>query len=113
MNPPILSISMWVSLPNEVRHRIRTLFNIPRSSSTIVNDGVIETDGTTNEDFKHLTTDKMQKFLVTESSDFHKLFDLTVAKIIEDIENKVKTQFPIINANTQTNVKSSKKGSKK
>lgn len=105
---PILSISMWVSLPIEVRRRIRNLFGIPRSSNTVVNDGVVETDGTTKEDFQHLTINKMQRFLQDESMDFHKLFDLTVAKINEDIINNRLTVFPTI---LEKNVKT-KKGTK-
>ena len=109
---PILSVHTWVSLPTEVRYRIRALFDIPKSAGTIVNDGVIETDGTTKEDFKHLTIEKMQKFLQSDSTDFYKLFDLMVAKVNDDIEQKRLTQFPIINANPQTDVKSTKKSKK-
>lgn len=109
---PILSTHMWVSLPNEVRFRLRALFNIPRSSSTVVNDGVIETDGTTKEDFKHLTVEKMQKFVSSDSEDFHKLFDLTIAKVNDDIVNKKVTSYPIINANPTPNVKGTKKSKK-
>ena len=89
----ILNIYHWVNLPLEVRFRIRNLFNLPRSSNTVVNDGKLETDGTTVEDFKHLTEEKMQKFLHSDITDFHKLFDLTVAQVLEDIENKVPTAF--------------------
>ncbi len=86
---PILSLHTWVSLPNEVRHRIRATFSIPRSSNTVVNDGRLETDGTTNEDFKHLTVSKMQEYLDTEVDDFHKLFDLVVAKVTDEMLNPV------------------------
>ncbi len=85
---PTLSLHTWVSLPNEVRRRIRVAFNIPRSSNTVVNDGVVETDGTTNEDMKAMTTEKMQKFVSSDSTDFHKLFDLVLAKIEEDMNPK-------------------------
>lgn len=87
--PHILSMHTWVSLSNEQRYRIRALFNIPRSSHVVVNDGKVETDGTTVEDFKHLTVDKMQEYLGNKSEDFHKLFDLVVAKIQDEIEGKV------------------------
>lgn len=84
----ILSMNMWVSLPNEVRYKIRALFNIPMSGSTMVNDGRIETDGTTYEDFKALTTEKMQSYLDDTSTDFHKLFDKVVAKVNDEIQGK-------------------------
>ncbi len=86
---PLISIHTWVSLPNEVRGKVRVLFNIPRSSNTVVNDGVIETDGTTNDDLKHLTIEKMQIYLNDESTDFHKLFD----KVLYRINNP---QAPVI-----------------
>ena len=80
---------MWVSLPNEVRHRIRKIFSIPQSSNVIVSDGRIESDGTTNEDLRKLTILKMQEYLVDDSSDFHKLFDKTVAKVNEELYPKI------------------------
>lgn len=78
----------WVSLSSEIRARIRDLFSIPRSSHVIVNDGRIETDGTTFDDFKHLTTEKMQGYLKDDSEDFYKLFDKVVARIQDEIEGK-------------------------
>ncbi len=84
---PILSTHTWVSLPNEVRYKLRSLFQIPRSSNTVVDDGVIITDGTTNEDLQELTTDKMQDYVGSTSTDFHKLFDLTVSQVKDEIAN--------------------------
>ena len=81
-------MGMWTSLPTEVRHRIRVAFNIPRSSTVDVNDGVVMSDGTTPEDFKALTTEKMQMFLGDASSDFHKLFDKVVAQVNEEMMGK-------------------------
>jgi hypothetical protein len=123
MTQIILNMHHWVNLPIEVRYRIRTLFAIPQSSNTVVNDGVLETDGTTIEDFKHLTLEKMQKFLGNDSTDFHKQFDLVVAKVMDDLSNGRQSTFEvieqtdadilkaakeIINANTKKNVKKSK-----
>lgn len=54
----------------------------------MVSDGVIETDGTTYEDFKSLTTEKMQSYLDQPSSDFHKLFDMVVAKVNDELSGK-------------------------
>lgn len=72
---------MWLSLNNEMRHKVRTLFAIPRSSNTVVNDGKIESDGTTNEDLQHLTIQKMQDFVLSDSNDMHYLFGLVIEKI--------------------------------
>ena len=82
---PSVSIGSWVSLPSEVRSRIRTLFEIPKSSTVDVIDGVIATDGVTHEDFKVLTVEKMQKYLGDESTDFYKLFDKVVATVMEEL----------------------------
>jgi len=84
----ILSTHMWVSLPNEVRRRIRVVFGIPKSGFTEVSDGVIISDGVTQEDFKSLTINKMKEYLGEESDDFHKLFDKVVAKINDEISGK-------------------------
>lgn len=91
-----MSIHAWVSLPNEVRYRIRAIFNIPRSSNTVVNDGAIETDGTTYEDFKALTIEKMQEYLGSTDTDFHKLFDEVVAKVNDELYPKVAVVAPVI-----------------
>jgi hypothetical protein len=111
---PILNLHTWVSLPNDVRHKIRGIFSIPRSESVFVNDGVIETDGTTPQDFKVLTVEKMQSFLSSEETDFNKLFDLVVARVVDEIEGKpvVEEVKPIINANPIENVKKANKKSK-
>ena len=85
---PIISIHTWLSLSDEVRYRIRSIFKIPRSSNTVVNDGKIETDGTTNEDFKHLTVEKMQTYLNETSTDFYKLFDKVIEKVKEELSPK-------------------------
>lgn len=86
---PILSIHTWVSLPNDVRDRIRTIFSISRSSHVQVNDGKIETDGTTPQDFQSLTVDKMQTYLNTKDDDFLKLFDMVVAKVKAELNPSV------------------------
>ncbi len=99
---PILSLHTWVSLPNEVRYRIRALFDIPRSSNTVVSDGMIETDGTTAEDFKSLTISKMQTYLETTEDNFHKLFDLVVARVIDELENPVIITTPGLEVLTVT-----------
>jgi hypothetical protein len=87
--PPLLATHTWVSLPNEVRRRIRVVFDISKTGFTEVSDGVILSDGVTQSDFKSLTIEKMQKYLNDESVDFHKLFDKVVAKINDEISGKI------------------------
>ena len=108
---PIISLHVWVSLPNEVRYRIRSIFNIPRSSNTIVSDGRVESDGTTNEDLKQLTVEKMQAYVGSTSSDFHKLFDEVLAKVNDELYPVKLAE--IINANVEPNVKKNTKKGKK
>lgn len=91
---PVLNLHTWVSLPTDVRHKIRATFKIPRSSNVFVNDGKIETDGTTHEDMKTLTVEKMQRYIPSEETDFNKLFDLVVAKIVEEIQKPKLVTIP-------------------
>lgn len=88
MTNHIISMHTWVSLTQEQRHKMRAIFGIPRSSSTIVHDGRLESDGTTSEDFSHLTIQKMKDWLKNDSDDFHLLFDLCISKIQDEIEGK-------------------------
>ncbi len=81
---------MWCSLPNEVRHRIRAVFKIHRSGNVVVNDGRIESDGSTYEDLKALSIASMQEYLQEDINDFHKLFDIVVARINEELIDEKK-----------------------
>lgn len=85
---PILSMHMWTALSSEQRARIRSQFNIPRSSHVEVVDGRILTDGTTPKDFEALTVEKMQVYLKSEINDFHILLDLVIARVQDEIEGK-------------------------
>ena len=98
---PILSVSTWVSLSNEVRNRIRAIFEIPRSSHVVVNDGRVETDGTTYEDLKKLTVEKMQSYVGDNSTDFHKLFDMVVAKVTEELLQEKQPKVIVTRSVTQ------------
>ena len=93
MEQHIISAHTWNSLSNEQRNLLRTTFDIPRSSHVVVNDGRIETDGTTYEDFKHLTVEKMQEYLHDfDCEDFHKLFDMVLEKINRELNGEVVEQ---------------------
>jgi len=90
---------MWVSLPNEVRHRIRSIFNIPKSANTHVDDGRILSDGVTDTDLRALTVGKMQVYLSeTESVDFHKLFDKVVAKVNDELYPKKQVPTTLVSS---------------
>lgn len=105
----ILSSHTWVSLTSEQRAKLRGIFGIPRSGDTIVNDGRIETDGTTVEDLRHLTVEKMQAYTSNDSQDFHKLFDVTLARVQDEIEGKpFEVIEPVIEINAKPHAKTKK-----
>lgn len=95
---PVLNIGMWVSLSQEVRNKVRSIFDIPRSGNVEVIDGRIQTDGTTYEDLKFLTVEKMQKYTGDTHTDFHKLFDKVLVKVNEELNpiGKVDVVPPIV-----------------
>lgn len=105
--PPLISTHTWVSLSTEQRARFRLLFNIPRSSHVVVNDGRIETDGTTVQDLSSLTIEKMKEYLKEDSNDFHYLFDKSLARIQDEIEGKPFVE-PVIDVKPRKNAKKSK-----
>lgn len=88
MSQPTLSLGMWISLPNEVRYRIRVLFNVPKSKSTEVDDGKLVSDGTTHEDLMVINMDKMRGYVHSDSNNFYELFDLLVAKVNDELYPK-------------------------
>lgn len=87
---------MWVTLPAEVRNKIRTVFSIPRSGATEVHDITMVSDGTTHNDFKTLTVEKMQEYLNDTSTDYFRLFDKVVAKVNDDLYPKPATEEIIV-----------------
>ena len=102
-----MNISMWVSLSQDVRNKIRGVLGIPRSGNVSVLDGRIETDGTTFEDFQHLTIEKMQEYTGDTHTDFYKLFDAVLAKVKEELNpiGKVDVIPPVVEAKKKVNAK--------
>ena len=90
---PLLAYSIWLSLPNEMRAKLKKLFDIPRSGEVIVRSGQItpqgnigsETtqDGHSPKDLYAISIEKMQELLGTSENDFYSLFDQVVEKIDE------------------------------
>lgn len=80
-----LSYAIWLSLPNEVRHKLVTLFDIPRSGMTIVDyratGAVVTSDGYTAPDLQAISLSRMQSLLGSESDNYYKLFERTVENI--------------------------------
>ncbi len=89
-----LNTVQWVSLPIDIRMRLVQLFNIPRSSGSLVQDNKVVSDGYTHNDLMHISVEKMQKLLDTDEKDFFVLFEQVVktleqpATALEVIEPK-------------------------
>lgn len=66
-------------MPEEVRHKLVVLFDIPRSGRTVVEyraaGAVVTSDGFTPTDIEAITLEKMQGLLGSESDNFYKLFE--------------------------------------
>lgn len=80
-----LSYAIWLSLPNDVRHKLVTLFNISRSGSTVVDyragGAVITSDGYTAPDLLAVSLPRMQGLLDTTDDNYYKLFEVVVLNI--------------------------------
>lgn len=74
----MLSPNQWLSLPYEIRNKLRKIFNIGRSGSTEVVNGVdgsqVISDGTTAQDLSVISIKKMQDYLGVEETEFDILF---------------------------------------
>ncbi len=98
-----LNTVQWISLPITTRMRLVQLFNIPRSSGSLVQDNKVISDGYTHNDLLHISVEKMQKLLDTDEKDFFVLFEQVVktleqpTAVQEIIEPKPQTfSFPWI-----------------
>lgn len=90
-----LTIPQWLSLTAEQRASLKVLFQIPRSSGTLVEDNRVVTDGYTHPDLAHITVEKMQDFTgKTKEEDFYKLFSLTLEKVDADRPVAVEVNTP-------------------
>lgn len=91
-----LSIPQWLGLPADVRVKLKSIFNIPRSSGSQIVDKEVVSDGHTHKDLAELTVEKMQAYLSSEETDFWKLMDVVLDKIQkergEEIKNALKQQ---------------------
>lgn len=74
-----LAYNIWIKLPEEVRHKLVVLFDIPRSGRTVVEyraaGAVVTSDGFTPTDIEAITLEKMQGLLGSDSDNFYKLFE--------------------------------------
>lgn len=78
---PNLSVPQWLTLSNEVRSKIREIFNISKSKGTHLVGNILESDGCTHEDLKAITIEKMQEYLKVPDTDFFDLFNRVVDSV--------------------------------
>ena len=80
-----LSYHIWLSLPPEVRHKLVTLFDMPRTGRTVVEyraTGVVVTsDGFTPIDLQSVSLRRMQEMLGSDSDNYYKLFEVVVLNL--------------------------------
>jgi hypothetical protein len=93
MQPPItpqVSVPQWLSIPVEVRIKMRKLFSLPRSEASHVTIGGFESktnsDGHTAKDLSVITLEKLQEFTGDQSSDFFGQLNLLVSQLTAPVE---------------------------
>lgn len=74
---------MWAELPHDVRTRLTEVFGIIRTGISEVRDQTLISDGTTQEDLKAISTEKMAEYVESDPSEtsYHRLWELTLAKV--------------------------------
>lgn len=74
-----VAYNIWIKLPEEVRHKLVVLFDIPRSGRTVVEyratGPTVTSDGYTPLDIEAITIEKMNGLLGSESNNFYGQFE--------------------------------------
>lgn len=81
-----LTIPQWLSLPPELKNRLKELFDIPKSAGAQIMDQKLLSDGHTHDDLAHITVEKMQAFLETKEEDFWELMSQVLVKLNQEWE---------------------------
>ena len=83
MFTPQLTIPQWLSLQMPIRLRLKSIFNIPRSSGSEVVNTTVLSDGHTHGDLAVITVEKMQQYLSSDEQDFYKLLVQVVDSFVD------------------------------
>lgn len=70
----------FMALPRDVRDRLRLIFNIPRTGIIEVVDKTVITDGTTNENMKVVTHEKLKEYIGSDEESYAKAWEIAVSK---------------------------------
>lgn len=84
----MLSQVKWLSLSQEVRSKIASLFQMKKSDGTSTFNNEVICDGYTPKDLLTITTEKMQSFLKSTSTDFYALFEQVLAIVHKQVEDE-------------------------
>lgn len=84
---PVLSYQIWLKLPEDVRHKLSMLFNIPKSGSTVVeyrhSGNVVTSDGYTPDDLRAISLAKLQAMFRTDDTNFYAMVEEAIDHIDE------------------------------
>lgn len=92
-----LTIPQWLALSPDVRGELKKIFNIPRSSGTVLEDNRVVTDGYTHPDLANITIEKMQDYLKIghiPTDEFYGLFTQVLEKIEAEMPAPVVVTAP-------------------
>lgn len=93
---------MWIRLPIEVKKRIAEIFGIKRSGASHVVDGMVQSDGYTDNDLSVLTIVNLQKELGSTDPDIFSLWNTMIKRTTEELTPKtveVKEEKPNVEMN--------------
>jgi hypothetical protein len=98
MITPQLTIPQWLSFSYQIKQRLIEIFNIPKSSGSLVENNKVISDGHTHNDLLSISVEKMQEYLNSTETDFYALFNAILEKLekeqkeVEDNDQKLKEE---------------------
>lgn len=101
---PLLAYNTWLALPQETRHKLEKLFNIPKTGEVIVKvggmtpegniGGVASSDGHSAGDLYAITIERMQELTGSTSDNFYALFKEVVESLDPQSEAAIDSLIP-------------------
>ena len=81
----------WVKLPFHSREHLHKVFGLKKSVGSEVAGGVLLCDGHSHKDLEPITTEKMQEYTKSKSTDFVKLWEASIKKAEHELAPKLET----------------------
>ncbi len=85
---PGIGVGQWIGLNFETRQELIKMFGLVRSAGTVVENGVLKTDGYTDKDLEAISVEALQKALQSPDTNFFALFDTLLAQLEDARLNK-------------------------